>query len=274
MFVGPGKKTHKKLRAPLQDYRVGAPLDHVSLDVMVPFPRTERDNQYVLVIDDNFTRWIEAYPIRNQQSETVAKHLVHDFISWYGSPLEIHTDQGRNFESEVFKETCRLLDVVKTRTSPYHPSSNGIIERFNATLIRSYVDENQRNLDQHIPLLTAAYRSTVHPATGCTPNMLMMGGEVNLPIDILYPKPSKGDEQVNMAEYEADMRRQMKRCRALVISHLGRYAERQKHSYNKRDAEKKYNPADLVYYLDTSRRKGKSPKLQIPFRVWVTASTK
>ena len=90
---GARKKPHKKLRAPLQDYRVGAPLDRVSLDVMGPFPRTERDNQYVLVIDDNFTRWIEAYPIRNQQSETVAKHLVHDFISRYGSPLEIHTDQ-------------------------------------------------------------------------------------------------------------------------------------------------------------------------------------
>ena len=86
--------------------------------------------------------------------------------------------QGRNFEIEVFKETCRLLNVVKTRTSPYHPSSNGIIERFNATLvtmIRSYVDENQRNCDQHIHLLTAAYRSTVHPAAGNTPNKSSIG---------------------------------------------------------------------------------------------------
>ena len=100
--------------------------------------------------------------VPHPQSETVAKHLVHNFISRYGSPLEIHTDQGRNFESEVFKETYRLLDVVKTRTSPYHPSSNGIIERFNATLvtmIRSYVDENQRNWDQHIVTVSAPMRS-------------------------------------------------------------------------------------------------------------------
>jgi transposase InsO family protein len=81
---------------------------------------------------------------------------VHDFISQCGSPLEIHTDQGRCFESELFKETCRLPDVAKTRTSPYHPSLNGIIERFNATLvamIRSYVDENQRNWDEHIIII-------------------------------------------------------------------------------------------------------------------------
>ena len=266
---GARKKNPRKPRAPLQDYRVGAPLDRVSLDVMGPFPRSERDNQYVLVIGDNFTRWIEAYPIPNQQAETIAKRLVHDYISRYGSPLEIHSDQGRSFESELFKETCRLLDVAKTRTSPYHPSSNGIIESFNSTLvtmIRSYVDENQRNWDEHIPLLTAAYRSTVHPATGFTPNMLMLGREVNLPIDVLYPKPANEESHVTTAEYVNELRNQMENCHALAREHLGRSAERQKRSYDTRLVERKYNPADLVFFLDTSRHKGKSPKLQTPWK--------
>jgi len=100
------------------------------IDVIGPLPRIARNNQYIL-IGDYFTRWIEAYPLPNQQADRVAHKLVHEFISRNGIPLETHTDQGRNFEIDLFKEIYDLLEIKKTRNTPHHPSSNGLIERFN-----------------------------------------------------------------------------------------------------------------------------------------------
>ncbi len=150
--------------AKLQNYPALTPIDRLHLDVLGPFPESKSGNRYILVIIDQFTRWVEAFPIPEQGAETTAKRLVFDFISSFGVPLEIHTNQGRNFESSLFKEVCRLLQVTKTRTTTYHPASNGQVERFNRTLlkmIQCYVDQSQRNWDEHLPLLTAAYRSTV-----------------------------------------------------------------------------------------------------------------
>ena len=76
---------------------------------------------------------MEAYPLPDQQAETVAKHLVTKFIAIFGCPLEIHSDQGRNFESALF-QMCDLLQIRKTRSTPYHPCPNGLVERLNHTL--------------------------------------------------------------------------------------------------------------------------------------------
>ncbi|VDI34917.1 Hypothetical predicted protein [Mytilus galloprovincialis] len=112
----------------------------------------------------------------------VAEKLVNEFVSRFGIPLEIHTDQGN-----LFQELCRLFDIHKTKSTPFHPSFNGLIEKFNQTLgkmIKSYVDENKRKWDFYIPILMSAYGSTVHPSTGFGPNKLMLGREVNLPHDL------------------------------------------------------------------------------------------
>ena len=116
------------------DYRSGGPLDRVALDIMGPLPLTKRNNKYILVIGDYFTRWMEVYPIPHQNAEVIAEKFVKEFIARYGAPLEVHSDQGRNFESELFKEVCKILEIHKTRTTTYHPSSNEMIERFNRTL--------------------------------------------------------------------------------------------------------------------------------------------
>ena len=75
-----------------------------------------------------------SIPNAQPEATTVAELLVREFICRFGVPLLIHSDQGRNFESELFAEMCRLLDIKKTRTTPYHPESDGMVERFNRTL--------------------------------------------------------------------------------------------------------------------------------------------
>ena len=77
-------------------------MERIAIDVLGPLPTTEAGNKYILIIADYFTKWVEAYPMVNQEARTIAELLVHEFISRFGVPLLIHTDQGRNFESALF----------------------------------------------------------------------------------------------------------------------------------------------------------------------------
>ena len=89
---------------------------------------------------------MEAYAIPNQEATTVARVLVEEFVARFGIPRQIHSNQGRNFELKVFQEMCRSLGMDKTRTTPLHPQSDGMIERFNRTtegMLSKFVAENQ-----------------------------------------------------------------------------------------------------------------------------------
>ena len=128
------KGPHTRPRGLLQLYNVGAPLERVAVDIAGPLPMTTSGNKYIVVAMYYFTKWPEAYPVPSQDAVTVAKVLVNNFFSRMGVPNELHSDQGRNFESRVFKECCDLLGVRKTRATPLHPESDGMVERFNRTL--------------------------------------------------------------------------------------------------------------------------------------------
>ena len=102
------------------------------LDVCDPTPDGFR---YILVIADYFSKWTEAFPIKNKCADTVVEVLVDKIILRFGMPLVIHSDQGREFENGLMKSLCTLLGCVKTRTAPYHPESDGMVERFNRTCL-------------------------------------------------------------------------------------------------------------------------------------------
>ena len=100
---------------------------------------------------------------------TIAKVLVNEFISRFGIPRQIHTDQGTQFESKLFQNLCQLLDVDKTRTTALHPQSDGMVERFNKTLedmISKYIITDQRHWDSSLSLLLMAYRYSKHESKG------------------------------------------------------------------------------------------------------------
>ena len=155
---------------------VGAPLDRLATDILGPFPESTKGNKYILAVTDYFTKWVEVYAIPDQSAITCAEVILDEFIGRYGCPYNIHSDQGRNYESTVFMELCRLLEIQKTQTSPYNPRCNGQVERFNRTLvsmIKSFLKGKQREWDRNLGSLAGAYRATVHESTGMTPNMLM-----------------------------------------------------------------------------------------------------
>ena len=155
-------------KSPMRHVDVSAPLDAIAIDIMGPLPVTENGNQYIMVVGDYFSKWTEAYALPVHTAQIVADKLVTEFICRYGTPLRIHTDQGREFESKLFTHLCRLLEIEKSRTTPYRPQSDGMIERFNRTLqqmLAMFVNENHDDWDDHLPYLTSAYRTSVQEST-------------------------------------------------------------------------------------------------------------
>ena len=149
------------------------------MDISGPLPTTSRGNQFICVVMDYFTKWPEAYALPNHEAETVADVLVSQFFTRFGVPDELHSDQGREFESRVFQESCELLGLRKTRTTPHRPQSDGMVERFNRTLaneLAKYCGEGQQDLK--LPALLMVYWSAVHEVTDYTPARLMLGREL------------------------------------------------------------------------------------------------
>lgn len=112
---------------------MGEPFQRIAMDIVGPLPRTRRGNEYILVISDYATRYPEAIPLRRFTALTVAEELITVFAR-FGIPSEVLTDQGTNFTSQLLGELYRLIGVRCLRTTPYHPQTDGLVERFNRTL--------------------------------------------------------------------------------------------------------------------------------------------
>jgi transposase InsO family protein len=97
--------------------------------------------------------------MRNQEADNVAKKLIENFITIFGVPMQIHTDQGTNFESNLFKALCKYLDIDKTRTTVMRPQSDGMAKRYMRTIedmLSSFVGTRQNDWDKYIPLIMMA----------------------------------------------------------------------------------------------------------------------
>lgn len=113
------------LNFPLTDQR----FQHVHIDIVGPLPPSQ-GYQYCLTMIDRFSRWPEAVPIKDQTADTIAKTFYSVWVSRYGSPKIVTTDQGRQFESTLFKALTNLLGTKRIRTTAYHPQANGLVERW------------------------------------------------------------------------------------------------------------------------------------------------
>ena len=126
------KKRNRTPRSPLGTYHAGYPMERVHIDILGPFTPSRSGNIYVLVMVDQFTKWVELSALPAQNAELTAKAFLDHFVVTLGVPFEVHCDLGRNFESDLFRAFCQLLEITKTGTTPYHPSGN--LDHFVVTL--------------------------------------------------------------------------------------------------------------------------------------------
>ncbi|KAK3086868.1 hypothetical protein FSP39_024642 [Pinctada imbricata] len=261
------KSPRLKYQGQMKQYLVAEPLERVAIDILGPLPITYAGNRYILVISDYFTRWTEGYAIPNQESETVAKKFVDEFICRYGVPMQVHTDQGRQFESCLFRSICQLLDIDKTRCTPFRPQSDGLVERFNRTvedMLSKFVANNQKDWDSYLPLIMLAYRSSRHDSTGFSPCSMMLGREVKLPIDLLYGKPPmKVSDTESKVDYALEIKEKMHEIHEQAKEKMIEASDSQKRKYDVRAHPKQYKKGEKVWLCVKNKTKGLSPKLQL-----------
>ena len=168
----------------------------------------------------------------------------------FGVPRELHSDQGR------FQEMRQSLGIKKTRTTALHPQSDGMVERYNRTLATQmslFVDNHQKGLDQHVPLLLMAYRSAVHDTTRCTPAKLMLGRDLRLPVDLIYGCP---EEKQPATSYVETLQERMEHVHTFARQHMKLASDRMKRYYNIDTQESKLEVGDPVWLYNPQRRKG------------------
>jgi transposase InsO family protein len=248
----------------LKPFYSGEPWETVSLDITGPHPRSRRGYVYLLTVMDHFSKWTEALPVRNHTAPTIARMLYDHVFSRFGMPLRLLTDQGPEFESQLFKNLCQLLRVAKIRTSPYKPSTNGMLERFHRTLnsmIAKIVDENQRNWCELVPAVMAAYRATPHDTTGYSPNKLMFGRENRMPIDLMFPAPPTSNF-AGPDDYVEAVEERLRIAYETVRKNIGTAASYRKDRYDAGIKGCEIKEGDLVWYFHPRRKTGLSPKWQ------------
>ena len=153
---------------------------------------TVRGNRYLLMAEDSFSRYCRMYPIPNKEARTVAKVLMDQHFNICGLPDQLHSDNGKEFVNNLWRELFSEFKIQHTTTPPYNLSSNPV-ERFHRTLIamlRTRGEGIQDNWDLWINASVFAHNTTVSSSTGVTPHYAMFGREAMLPVDWVFPTPS------------------------------------------------------------------------------------
>jgi hypothetical protein len=134
---------------------------------------------------DYFTKWPEVYPIPHQEALRVADALVTNFFCWFRVPMELHSEQGRNFESQLIEEVLEYLGISKTRTTTLYPQSDGMVERYVKTveeLLKKVASTHQRDWDERLPIFLLAYWASSHETTAMTPANMVFGRNFPCPV--------------------------------------------------------------------------------------------
>ena len=249
-----------KHSAPLKQSVTGCFNEKVCVDLMGPFAKTERKNVYIMVIQDHFTKWMEAVALPNKEGLTVADAIATCWFTVHGAPTQLHSDNGGEFISAVTRELCTRFRVDKTWTTSHRPQSNGLVERGNRSLqaiLRSYVNEHRNDWDDYLPAALCAYRTTPHASTGLSPFKMVYGREMTIPLDLQIPTGESKSIYSCETEYVQWLQDTLHQAHAKARVHLGKAAVRQKKGYRETTREFQFKRGDWVWRTYPKYKPGK-----------------
>ena len=250
---------------------VSEPFSLLAMDIVGPLERTNSGNKYILVLVDYATRYPEAIPLRSIDAETIADELIRVFAR-VGVPQRILTDQGSNFTSTLMKQVANLLRINQIQTSPYHPQTDGLVERFNGTIksmLRKFVKDAPKQWDELIPYLLFAYREVPQAATGFSPFELLYGRHVRGPLDILQSHwtGTSDSEEINVLAYVNQMKERFHCLTECVQENLSAAQRKDKTYYDKSSRQRSFQPGDRVLLLLPTSSRALQAAWQGPFKV-------
>ncbi|HBK82804.1 MAG TPA: hypothetical protein DDZ41_04280, partial [Flavobacterium sp.] len=179
-------KVNRHTKTPFGEFKIpDGRFEHIHMDLVGPLPPSD-NCQYILTIIDRYTRWPEAYPLPDMKTTTVVQAFVDHYVSRFGIPLRITTDQGSQFESNLFSELNRIFGSQRIRTTSYHPQSNGLVERFHRHLKAAlYARQNTTNWRFELPFILLGIRTAIKTDFGCTSADLVYGQTLRVPGDFV-----------------------------------------------------------------------------------------
>ena len=248
------KQHHGKRLGFLQSISVERRFEKVGIDIVGPLPKTKKGNKYIVVMMDYLTKWPMAAATPNQTAATIANVFLRKVICNHGAPEEVLSEKGTQFTSEIFKKINEILGTKTENTSLYHPQTDGLVEKFNGTLIRMltvYVNDNQTDWDEYIPFVLWAYRSSPHESTGESTFFMLYGRDPLFPIDISIT-PTELWKKNN----DEDVINQLQDARSLVLKSIKEAQKKQQKYYNKNRKDEGYRIGDKVLLLKPAVEKG------------------
>ena len=246
-------KVQRHVISPLQSFPFSERWEHVHIDLVGPLPDCD-GFKYMLTMIDRATSWPEAVPLRSISAQTIASSMFTHWITRFGCPLTITSDQGPQFESEMFHHLCKLLGTNHIHTTAYHPQANGKVERLHRTLKAAICARSgATNWVEHIPAVLLGLRSALHE-TGVTCCQLMYGENVRLPGDIFNPSHPIG----NPISFIQDLRTKIQQILPKTTSY---------HGTRKHFLPKQLQSSTHVFVRQDGIRKPLTPPYQGPFPV-------
>lgn len=268
------KYENRKPAGKLQPITTTRPNEMLGVDIMGPLPSSSpHRHEYLLVCVDYFTRWVELFPMRKANAETIASILRKEVFTRWGVPNCLLSDRGTQFVSSLFKELCAQWNITHKLTTAYHPQAN-MTERINRTLkcmIASYLDGNHKKWDQFLPEFRFALNSALQESIGMTPAELQLGRKLQGPLDILLQKQKVDllpcDPPYNVVSHIVQLQEQAK-------ENCTQAQKRQLRNYNKGRRELSFKNQDRVWLRNFPQSSALqhfsaklAPKWKGPYRV-------
>src|ERR1043166_10299807 len=245
----------------LNPIEVTGPFEMIGIDFVGPLLRTKHGNKYILVTTDYLTKWSEVKATKEATAKVAKDFIYKEIICRHVCTKIILSDRGSHFRNEIVDELCAQFKIEHKLSSPYHPQTNGLVERFNRTLCEALakVIEKENEWDKYIKSVLFAYRTIKHNTTKRTPFFMVYGREAILPIDEI-------DEDREISEKESLLKRvyeiiNLNENRNEVLEIIKRSQEKQKERHDKKIIEDKFEIGDKVLLKDTAKEKQWSGKL-------------
>lgn len=207
---------------------------------------------------DHHTRYCETAALPCATAAEVSLFLLRAVILRHGPPRVVISDRGRQFTADVVEELLRLSSCHFRHSTPYHPQTNGLVERTNRTLttmLAMYVDSRHKNWDDVLPFITYAYNTSRHEITGYSPFFLLYARPPRSSLDSILPFSLDTEPSIANTLCRAEEARRIARIRTLASQH------RSKQRYDRRRKDVSYLPGDVVWLWTPLRKRGLSEKL-------------
>lgn len=204
--------------------------EQLAMDIVGPLPETNNGNRFILTLQDDLTKYLQAYALPEHSAPIVAIYFLK-FCTQFGFPYSILTDQGKEFTSSTLKEINKLLTVKHNLCSPYHPESNGALERSHLTLkdyLRCYVNKDGNNWDEFLNFAIFTYNTSIHKSTQKTPYELVFGQLPRIPSNI-----SKPNQRITYSDLARDLTNKFQTIRESARETQINGKEKSKRNYDK-----------------------------------------